>query len=72
LQFKVNKICLLLNCLIFGGAYRGIPFFKPFGKVNYFDRLEIISWLKQNRVATTKELDIKASTFVTLKNGGAK
>lgn len=50
----------------------GIPFYKPFNKVNYFDRQEIIDWLKQNRVATTKELDIKASTFVTLKNGGAK
>jgi excisionase family DNA binding protein len=51
---------------------RGIPFFKPFGKVNYFDRLEIIDWLKQNRVATTKEIEGKASTFVTLKNGGVK
>ena len=50
----------------------GIPFYKPNNKCNYFDRLEIISWLKQNRIATTKELDIKASTFVTLKNGGAK
>jgi excisionase family DNA binding protein len=50
----------------------GIPFYKPFGKVNYFDRLEIIEWLKQNRVATTKELESIASTFVTLKNGGAK
>lgn len=46
----------------------GIPFFKPFGKVNYFDRLEIISWLKQNRIPTTKEMEGKASTFVTLKN----
>ena len=50
----------------------GIPFFKPFGKVNYFDRLEIIDWLKQNRISTTKELESKASTFVTLKKGGAK
>ena len=50
----------------------GIPFYKPFGKVNYFDKLEIIQWLKQNRVATTKELESQASTFVTLKNGGAK
>ncbi|QQR96945.1 MAG: helix-turn-helix domain-containing protein [Sphingobacteriales bacterium] len=50
----------------------GIPFYKPFGKVNYFDRLEIISWLKQNRIATNKELESQASTFVTLKNGGAK
>lgn len=46
----------------------GIPFYKPFGKVNYFDRLEIIQWLKQNRVATTRELESKASTLVTLKN----
>ena len=50
----------------------GIPFYKPFGKVNYFDRIEIISWLKQNRIATNKELESQASTFVTLKNGGAK
>ncbi|HMS29268.1 MAG TPA: helix-turn-helix domain-containing protein [Saprospiraceae bacterium] len=50
----------------------GIPFYKPFGKVNFFDRLEIIDWLKQNRVATTKEIESKASTFVTLKSGGAK
>ncbi len=46
----------------------GIPFYKPFGKVNYFDRLEIIDWLKQNRVATTKEIEGKAINFVTLKN----
>ncbi len=50
----------------------GIPFYKPFGKVNYFDRLEIINWLKQNRVSTNKEIESKASTIVTLKNGGAK
>ncbi|MCZ2299201.1 MAG: helix-turn-helix domain-containing protein [Chitinophagales bacterium] len=50
----------------------GIPFYKPFGKVNYFDRLEIIEWLKQNRVNTTKEIEGKASTFVTLNKGGAK
>jgi excisionase family DNA binding protein len=50
----------------------GIPFYKPFGKVNYFDRLEIIDWLKQNKVATNKELESQASTFVTLKKGGAK
>ena len=50
----------------------GIPFYKPFGKVNYFDKAEIIQWLKQNRVATTKEIEGKASTFVTLNKGGAK
>ncbi len=46
----------------------GIPYYKGGGgKCNYFDRLEIISWLKQNRVATTKEIEGEASTFVTLK-----
>ena len=45
----------------------GIPFYKPFGKVNYFDRLEIIQWLKQNRVATTREIESRASTILTLK-----
>jgi excisionase family DNA binding protein len=45
----------------------GIPFYKPFGKVNYFDKLEIIQWLKQNRVATTKEIESRASTILTLK-----
>lgn len=49
----------------------GIPYYKSGGgKCNYFDRVEIISWLKQNRVATTKELESKANTYVTLKSGG--
>lgn len=47
----------------------GIPFYKPFGKICYFNRAEILQWLQQNRVSTTKELESKASTFVTLKNG---
>jgi excisionase family DNA binding protein len=45
----------------------GIPFYKPFGKVNYFDRQEIINWLKQNRIATAKELEAKAKNLVTTK-----
>ena len=48
----------------------GIPFYKPFGKMNYFDKQEIINWLKQNRVATTQETESKASTVVTLKKRG--
>ena len=49
-----------------------IPYYKTGGKCNFFDRLEIINWLKQNRVATNKELESKATTFVTIKKGGAK
>ncbi len=49
-----------------------IPHYKPMGKVLFFDKAEIDLYLKQNRVATAQELDTKASTFVTLKSGGAK
>jgi excisionase family DNA binding protein len=48
----------------------GIPCYKPQGKQLYFDKLELDSWLLQNRKATTEELEIQASTFVTLKKGG--
>lgn len=47
----------------------GIPCYKPQGKHIYFEKKEIDSWLLQNRKATTKELENKAATFATLKNG---
>jgi len=50
----------------------GIPCYKPQGKHIYFNKLEIDQWLLQNRKATTAEIESQASTFVTLKNGGAK
>ena len=50
----------------------GIPCFKPQGKHIYFNKQEIDSWLMQNRKATTRELESKAATFVTLQKGIAK
>ena len=50
----------------------GIPCFKPQGKHIYFNKQEIDSWLMQNRKATTRELDSKAVTFVTLQKGVSK
>jgi len=47
-----------------------IPHYKPNGKMCYFNKAEIILWLQKNRVASTQELDNKASTFVTLKQQG--
>ncbi len=49
----------------------GIPCYKPNGKLIYFSKLELDSWLLKNRKATNKEIDNQASTIVTLKNGGA-
>lgn len=34
-----------------------IPFYRPNGKQLYFDRAELESWLKQNRVSTTDEAE---------------
>ena len=34
-----------------------IPFFKPFNKVLYFNRVEIVNWLQQNRVPTIAEME---------------
>lgn len=49
-----------------------IPHYKPNGKMCYFNKIEIDEWLQQNRIGTKKEQESKASTFVTLRKGGAK
>lgn len=43
-----------------------IPHYKPNGKQVYFDRIELESWMKQNRVATTKEIENKAINYLVL------
>lgn len=49
-----------------------IPHYKPNGKQIYFDRGEVEAWMKQNRVATTKEAEQKAVAYVvTGQKGGS-
>lgn len=48
---------------------RNIPHYKK-SKHLFFDRLEIESWLKSNRVKTANEIDTDSSTYITLNNGG--
>ena len=48
-----------------------IPYYKPNGKQIYFDRAEIESWMKQNRVATAAEINQQAQVFC-MKQGGAR
>ena len=48
-----------------------IPYYKPNGKQIYFDRAEIESWMKQNRVATAAEINQQAQEFC-MKKGGAR
>ena len=47
-----------------------IPHYKPMGKMCYFNRQELETWLQNNRVATADELSQKAQCYCM--KGGAK
>lgn len=47
-----------------------IPCYKPNNKLLYFDRDEINAWMKQNRVATTDEINNNAEKYI-MSNTGA-
>lgn len=50
-----------------------VPHYKPFGKMVYFNRLELESWLQQNKVLTTDEISSKAQSYcMSNKKGGQK
>lgn len=40
-----------------------IPHYKPMGKMVYFNRLELETWLQSNRVSTETEITQKAQSF---------
>lgn len=44
-----------------------IPHYKARGKILAFDRSELDSWLKQNRVATVQEVQSKAANHLVSK-----
>ena len=48
------------------------PHYKPSGKLVYFNREELETWLLQNRVSTTDEITGNALSYcMTNKKGGA-
>lgn len=49
-----------------------IAHYKPKGKLLYFSKVDVDAFLLQNRVSSAKELDAKATNYVTLKKGGVK
>lgn len=50
----------------------GIPHYKPEGKTIYFDRPELDSWLKRNRVKTVQEIEQDTTNHVTTKQPTTK
>lgn len=49
-----------------------IPHYKPSGKMLYFDKKELDSWLLQNRVSTTEEINQQAVDYCYKEKGGKK
>ncbi len=45
-----------------------IPHSKPHGKMVYFEKSEIDTWLLSNRVKTSDDIEKQATTRVTLNN----
>jgi len=46
-----------------------IPYYKPNGKLMYFDEAEIEEWMRQNRIETTDEAEQRALSYVIEKGG---
>ena len=41
-----------------------IPCYKPEGKRVYFDRVELVNWLKRNRIQPQEEFEETAASYV--------
>lgn len=48
---------------------QAIPHYKPMGKMCYFNRVELESWLQSNKVATADEISQQAQTYCMRKGG---
>lgn len=48
-----------------------IPYYKPNGKLVYFDRQEVEGWMKRNRVNSIVEAEQMASKYLLEKEGKA-
>ena len=44
-----------------------IPHYKPLGKMVFFDRKELIEWIKTGRIATCDEIREKAQKYINQK-----
>ena len=41
-----------------------VPCYKPEGKRVYFDRAELVNWLKRNRIRPQEEIEEKAASYI--------
>lgn len=60
LGIKLSYLCKLM-------MRRVIPYYKPGGKVCYFDPEDLAKWQRRVRVATDEEIESQAQAYI-LKN----
>ena len=51
---------------------RVIPYYKPNGKLCFFDKAELEAWLKNVRIASQAELDQQAQAYIVNRAKGGK
>ncbi len=49
-----------------------VPHYKPEGKTLYFDRVELETWLRRNKVKTVDEIERDAAAKVLTSKGGKR
>jgi hypothetical protein len=42
-----------------------IPYYKPSGKLVYFEKSELLKWLRQNPVKSQSQIDEEAQTILS-------
>lgn len=48
-----------------------IPYFKPMGKLCYFNKADLDAFIFRNRQGTEKELEAEANNFIEKEKGGS-
>lgn len=51
---------------------RVIPYYKPNGKLCFFDKAELEAWMKNVRIASQTELDRQAQAYIVNRTKGGK
>lgn len=49
-----------------------IPYYKPNGKLCFFDKAELAAWQKNIRIASQTELDQQAQAYIVNRTRGGK
>jgi len=62
---EAAKFLGLSKSFVYKMTHEGtIPFYKPNGKVCYFEKNELLEWMRKNRVSTKDEVDESARALL--------